>query len=53
MAVNVILQGHGLERSKLSVKVNNILHCNPHPTHEYTCEVSLRSYEQFLWKSKE
>ena len=44
MDENVILLGHEFERPRSSVKVNDILHCNPHPTHEYTCEVSLRSY---------
>ena len=36
---------------KVIREVNNILHCNPHITHEHTCEVSLRSYWQFLWKT--
>ena len=36
---------------KVIREVNNILHCNPHTTHEHICEVSLRSYWQFLWKS--
>ena len=29
---------------KVIREVKNILHCNPHTTHEHTCEVSLRSY---------
>ena len=36
---------------KIIHEVNNILHCNPHTTHEHTCEVLLRSYQQFLWKT--
>ena len=51
MAENVTLQGHDLEMSRSSQKVNNILYCNLHPTPECTCEVLLRSYQQFLWKS--
>ena len=41
---NVFLQGCDLERSRSSVKINNILHCNLHPTHKYICEVWFRSY---------
>ena len=37
MAENVILQGHDLERSILSMKVNNFL--SAPFTHKYKCEV--------------
>ena len=42
MTQNVILQGHDLERSVIR-EVNIVLQNSPHPTHEYTCEVSLKS----------
>ena len=33
---------------KVNHEVNKILHCNAHTTHEYTCEVSLKSYCQLF-----
>ena len=33
---------------KVKHEVNKILHCNAHTTHEYTCEVSLKSYGQLF-----
>ena len=54
MTQNVNFQGHDLEsqgKSRSFVKVSNILQNFLHPTHEHICEVSLRSYWQFLWKT--
>ena len=51
MAQNMILRSCDLERSRSSVRSIIFLHCNPHTTYEHTCEVSLRSYWQFLWKT--
>ena len=48
MAQNVILHICDLERVKVKHEVNKILHCNAHTTHEYTCEVSLKSYGQLF-----
>ena len=48
MAQNVILHICDLERSRSNTRVNKILHCNAHTTHEYTCEVSLKSYGQLF-----
>ena len=48
MAQNVILQGCDLERSRSSVKVNKFSIKSLSPTHKYTCEVSLKSYNQFF-----
>ena len=48
MAQNVILQGCEVERSRSSVKANKFS-IRPLPfTHKYTCEVSLKSYCQFV-----
>ena len=53
MGQNVILYvwGRDLERTRLFVKINNILHCNPYPAQVYTREVSLKHYNQFFWKT--
>ena len=51
MTQNVNLQGHDSESQRHSFRSTIFCKYFPHPTHEHTCEVSLRSYWQFLWKT--
>ena len=48
MSQSVILYSCDLERSRLSVRSIIFLHCNSYTTHEYICQVSLKSYFQLL-----
>ena len=47
---NVNLQGHDLENQGHLWRSTIFWKNFPQSTHEHTCEVSLRSHQQFLWK---
>ena len=52
LSYNVILQGCDLERSRSSMKVKKFFVSPPLPNHNYTREVSWKSYCQFVYYGK-